>query len=308
VSLPELGIFGDPSRVVRGPDEELYVGATFFRSAATSFLDVAALYRLDAVDQPLVTWEGRLRLVGVGSDLRGVADRPTGQAVRLLVDGTFEELQYPLGTENMEGGDVTSISESGYAVGSALVPGTIGDAASLWTPSGEHSFLENGGVASSVRDRNDGSGINIGWSGSDVSSKIQLGGSPPIQPRKPNGDLIFLRDPLVSEGDFAVLGMDGFQPGLVRGQPDVALPIEQIFPELSSVDIDSITDVTSVEDHIFMTLSGDDGLYLFGAPAPVSIPEPQALALAILTLAFGIVLLHARPARSKSGASPVFNA
>ena len=37
VSHPELGIFGNPSRVVIGPDSRPYAGATFFRNDAMSF-------------------------------------------------------------------------------------------------------------------------------------------------------------------------------------------------------------------------------------------------------------------------------
>jgi hypothetical protein len=72
---------------------------------------------------------------------------------------------------------------------------------------------------------------------------------------------------IVSETEFAVLPdvnsptIFGFFPGLVPDEPLVALPIEEIFPELASVKFDSVTDLVAIDGHIFMTLSGPDGLF-----------------------------------------------
>jgi len=292
---PDLGMHSNPSRVVKGPDETLYVGATFLRSDTSPFSDGVGLFALNNLADPIATWEARLDLVGFGSDLRGVANHQTGQPVRLLADGTIEELQFPEGTPNMEAGFVTSMSESGYAVGHAFVPGTIGDAASLWTPSGDHSFLDVGGSAIDVQDRIDGQGINIGWK--FVSIVSQYGDFGVVHPNLENyvigsgeGGI------LLTNGDFAVLraGLPvpylGFQPSFVPGVPERALPIEEFFPELAAVRFDDITDVVAADDHIFITLSSEDGLYLFAARDPSVIPEPGTWGLAVLLAALGGVL------------------
>jgi hypothetical protein len=97
----------------------------------------------------------------------------------------------------------------------------------------------------------------------------------------------------VSHDDFVVVHamyadivLYGFFPGIVPDHPNRALPLLDIFPELASIDIDMINDLASVDGYLYMTLSGADGTYLFGARDPsVAVPEPAAVVLALLTAA-----------------------
>jgi hypothetical protein len=49
----------------------------------------------------------------------------------------------------------------------------------------------------------------------------------------------------------------------------------------------------AVDAYIYMTLYGEDGLYLFGARDPSVIPEPATVVLALL-LAGGVVAMAMR--------------
>jgi hypothetical protein len=148
----------------------------------------------------------------------------------------------------------------------------------------------------------------------DFAPVLKYGAFPAIRVHSQSADIEPVRPQIiVSQRDFAAvntgIGAFVYFTGQVPDDPLAVLPIEDVFPELAGVDVDMITDLHATPDgHIFMTLTGDDGLYLFGARDPSVIPEPQALALAILTLAFAVVLMHARMARGKSYASSLSNA
>ena len=77
-------------------------------------------------------------------------------------------------------------------------------------------------------------------------------------------------------------GLFGYYPGIVPGYPERSVPLLDLFPELATIDIDVILDVASKDGYLYMTLSGSDGLYLFGARDPSVIPEPSTFALAFL--------------------------
>jgi hypothetical protein len=287
----------------------------------------AALYRIDNPSQPLVTWHSVVdgehipNIAGIDANLRAVGtliarfEHLPYLPAEFLMDGTFQQLEMNGQPGEFLDGGVSSISESGFAAGGAQPTGTIGIDGALWSPEGELIFFRPGGssirTASSIRDRNDGAGFNIGTE----SAGIVYGPVPQeIHVHAQDIDISFRSTTLVSQSDFAAVNVSGigafaYYPGLVPDDPLAILPIEDVFPELASIDVDMITVLDATPDgHIFMTLSGPDGLYLFGARDPSLIPEPQALALAVLTLAFAVVLMHARTARGKSYASSVSNA
>lgn len=90
----------------------------------------------------------------------------------------------------------------------------------------------------------------------------------------------------VSHDDFVVVHamyadtvLYGFFPGIVPGFPNRAVALLDIFPELAAIDIDRVHDLASVDGYLYMTLSGADGTFLFGARDPSVIPEPATAVL-----------------------------
>jgi hypothetical protein len=136
-------------------------------------------------------------------------------------------------------------------------------------------------------------GLNIGF---DAIAELRYGDRPLITLGKTNGPFIAVIDggAIVSQSDFAVVNPTEFTgvpfqpmayyPGIVPSDPNAPRPLEELFPELLSVDFDTVTDLYAVDGHIFMTLSGPDGLYLFGARDPSVIPEPTTWTLLLLSL------------------------
>jgi hypothetical protein len=70
-------------------------------------------------------------------------------AAEFHIDGSIENLELPLGGV---GSYVSEVSPSGYTLGGADVPGTIGIGVALWTPRGAFSFVSDFGSPSSLRD------------------------------------------------------------------------------------------------------------------------------------------------------------
>ncbi len=279
------------TRVVQGIDSFLYLGANFNLSNDES---AASLFRLDQPSVPLTNWEkdsngfnAMPSIAGIDRNQRGygsVGPPTLYDPVQYNLDGTFMFQEGSL----VSVGDVT---ESGYSAGAAHIPGTFGIGPAVWDPNGNLMFVSPGGaVASSVADRSDGNGINIGIF--DQRAMVYFGSAPPIAIRDLQGQAIE-GAALVSQSDFTLISsfgneeIYGFYPGLVPGKPNAALLIEDIFPELATVDFNRISKPYAIDGHVFMVLSGNDGLVLFGAADPSLVPEPATAALAL----FGSVLL-----------------
>lgn len=308
------------TRVVQGPDNQPYFAATFRTVSTPSVQSTgAALYRLDEPTAPLVTWHSVVdgehipQIAGLDANLRGAGtlsprfDDVSARPAEFFMDGTFEQLEMDAAPGEILEGWVSSISESGIAAGGAQPTATIGIEGALWSPEGQLTFFSPGGarigIASSIRDRNDGAAFNIGTE----STGIVYGHMPQeIHVHAQDIDISFRSTTLVSQSDFAAVNVRGigafvYYPGLVPDDPLAVLPIEDVFPELASVDVDMITDLDATPDgHIFMTLSGLDGLYLFGARDPSVIPEPTALTLAVLAIILALFAGQARAPKSTS--------
>jgi hypothetical protein len=293
---PELGTPNNVTRVADGPDGNLYVGANFGPANPVFVPNHAALFRLDEPTVPVVTWDRdvdageRPWILGVDSSLRAIGNvvfdfsipdvSPDISAAEFHLDGSIELLNYPA---DAFPASVMHVSPSGYALGEAHIPGTLGSGVALWSPSGSFSFAAFG-TADSMRDRLDGQGVNFGANFGVLGIKYgdQLGLDIDV-----SGDRV-----IVSHSEFALvedqrpapLADDyfAFFPGIVPDDRTQAVPLFDIFPELASVNFDRITDLAAVDGRVYMTLVGEDGLYLFGARDPSVIPEPSALVIAVL--------------------------
>jgi hypothetical protein len=275
------------TRVVKASDGELYV-------AANRGIQRPALYQLDQFGSPVMTWEYG-DVVGVDSQLRVIANLLQSDGAAMLFPGGCVN---GLCGEFLSGGtyayaiDVTS---NGYILGDGGIPTTIGSSPMLWSPGGEfEGFVFGYDVAGSIRERTDGNGVNVG--GDIIDPLIELGPNEFTQfpnyaidsedyfLKRPDGTTMDYAKAIVSHGNFAVaqslfgaLEFYGFFPGIVPGFPDRALPLFDIFPQLATIDIDSISDLASIDGRVYMTVRGSDGTFLFGAPDPSVVPEPSSL-------------------------------
>jgi hypothetical protein len=308
------------TRVVLGPDHQVYVGATFYDGQPGSVNPVgASLFTLNEPSNPLVTWYPdpttghRPTLVGIDQRLRGVGSvvftDPISEfddflVAKFLSDGTVELIDVPddpPGSGKPISAYFLSVSENGYAVGGGHFPESAGEQPIVVTPDGEFSFLPTAGKARSVRDRLDGAGINIGMG---FGSEIKYGDEELLYVDV--GGPSFEQSALVSQSDFAVVNMGderpfAYYPGIVPGEPLRGLQIEEVFPELSMINFDGVSDLYAVDGHIYMTLHGEDGLYLFGARDPSVIPEPSTLVIAVFaTGAFACYRITAVRRQSKT--------
>lgn len=267
---------------MKAVDGDLYLAANF-RVSPSAFRP--ALFRLDQPMSPLVTWEnGDIR--GVDANLRGfgMADN----AARFISDGSIETLSSPSGSSSSTINLLWSVTPLGYSIGDAVIPETTASAPVVWTPEGHISFVFSFGLATSVRDRSDGQGINIG---ADLTSpEVRFGQTGYATISDINGEYLFVSEGgvLVSQDDFVIVHANwptelyGFYPGIVPGFPDRAVPLLDIFPELAAIDIDFVHDLASVDGYLYMTLSGADGTFLFGARDPSVIPEPATAVMMVL--------------------------
>jgi hypothetical protein len=283
IAHPTLGTPSSVTRVVKAFDGELYVAANFGVFGSTFR---PALFSLDQLIVPVITWEdGEIR--GVDANLRGFGI--VHSASRFILDGSVETLSSPLGSSASTTNLLWSATPSGYSIGDAVIPNTTASAPVVWTPEGQISFVFSFGLAASVRDRNDGQGINIG---ADLTSpEVRFGQTGYATISDINGEDLFVSGGgvLVSHDDFVIVHANwptelyGFYPGIVPGFANRAMPLLDIFPELASIDIDVIHDLASVDGYLYMTLSGSDGTFLFGARDPsVMIPEPATALLMFL--------------------------
>lgn len=310
LSHPTLGPLFSVTRVVKALDDDLYVAANFgdFNNPLG-----AALFRLNEPSTPIVTWDGSYRVQGVDRELRSFGNLTspmTGffEATRFLVDGTIEPMAYPAGSDSNDSHTFLRASTlSGFSIGDAGVPGTLGDAPGLWTPDGVFQFVDSLGTSSSIRDRADLQGINLGWDttfphvgyglGNEIEIKDQFG----VKINVLGGSVI------VSQSEFAVVDPIGsatyaYYPGIVPDHPDRALPLLDIFPELASIDIGAVTSLSAVDGYIYMTLNGDDGRFLFGARDPSVVPEPTTRALAFIGATAILWLFRSGFQRGRQGA------
>jgi hypothetical protein len=310
ISHPTLGGANGVTRVVVGPSDDLYIGATLGTFNAPLG---AALYRLQLPTVPIVTWEEAYRVDGVTTDLIAFGNvlQDEFEASEFLLDGTVAPLAHPPGPDSNNGTSLSLSTPSGYAIGIAGIPGTAGIGPVKWEPDGDISFLGAFGVANSIRDRTDGEGANIGWYDFEVPV-ISYGDGDSFGIFKDDGasfydDFPFTIEVNVSHGDFAVVevfesfssgvsALYGFYPGIVPGFDNRGLPLLDIFPQLAAIDIDRVHDLASVDGYLYMTLSGADGTYLFGERDPSVIPEPAAV---VMVLCVAVVVLPRRGRRPK---------
>ena len=235
-------------------------------------------FRLDQPLSEIVTWPSAGRLVGIDRNLRTIGDDNAEFVAEYLIDGTVNPLAVPLDCpfeECASSQSINDVTESGYATGTVKIrPNAPGSGIGVWDPAGNVSIARGSMIPSSIADRLDGNGYNVSLGGSDGEFRFMLGDTIIDLTQDDLGNTLpndaFL---LTSQSDFAVLKdlfsiskrFYGYYPGIVPGNSEAALDLFAIFPELTSIDIDSISDMYAINGRIFMTLYGEDGLYLFGA-------------------------------------------
>jgi hypothetical protein len=303
ISHPLLGSSYYVTPVVKTTNGDLYVGANFRNAIMES---QPALFSLNQLHTPIVTWDhGSVSSVDV--NLRTFGNVEGGcsgcyAATYFYLDGSTEEMQFPIGSDSSNNSAALSSSTPrGFAVGDAGIPMTASSGAVMWTPEGEISFFTpfQVGDADSIRDRNGAEAPNIGWN-YDVPY-VSYGDGRNFKIYKADGSSFDedFYEVIVSHEDFAIVevfeGLStevstlyGFYPGIIPGFPDRAVPLLDIFPELAAIDIDIVNDLASVDGYIYMTLHGDDGLYLFGARDPSVIPEPTGVVMMMLAATFAL--------------------
>jgi hypothetical protein len=302
VSHPTLGTPSSVTRVVKATDNQLYVAASYGNFNTPQG---GALYNLEQLTAPFFSWLGNYLVNGVDKEqvvYGNVVEPAIGfEASKFHLDGSVETLRYPPGSSSSNNFTrLDSSTPNGYAFGGAGIPGTAGESPVVWTPGGDISFVIGHGIVTSSRDRSDGQETNFGVYEGNPTVKL---GQDYYYIEDMNGNYLdadFEDAVKVSHDDFVVVHamyadivLYGFFPGIVPDHPNRALPLLDIFPELASIDIDVINDLASVDGYLYMTLSGSDGTFLFGARDPSVIPEPATAVFALLAAA--VFLRRARP-------------
>jgi hypothetical protein len=286
---PTLGVLGNVTRVIEGPGSELYVAADFL---GLDSIYRPALFNLDQPTNPLVTWDqGFAGGIRANLELLGTSTATSGlwEASRFLLDGSVGRFQYPPGSGgNHNSAAIALATPSGYGAGYASIPGPIWLVAPIvWDPDGNFEWLApNLGAifVTSIRDRHDGTGPNIGWDGPGV----QYGAGMPFLLTANDGSSLGGDIAIVSQGDFVVVDRPysadrwGFYPGIIPGYSNRSLPLLDIFPELFTLPLDAVHDITAIDGYLYMALESDGQLYLFGARDPSVISEPATAVLVFL--------------------------
>ena len=169
-------------------------------------------------------------------------------------------------------------------------------------PQARLEVLRRTEFATSIQDRLDDNGVNIGLT-SERLEGVRYGDGLPIDIDSSLGLASGSPTVIVSESDFTIIsGRRGsgarpeghrlYYPGVNPAGSDQSVALLDFYPELQSIDIDKVIEATSSGGQIHLLLSGDDGLWLFAAPDPSLIPEPGTATL--LLVAFGGMLLGRR--------------
>ena len=284
--LPLSSVFQAPisaTRVVKGGDGDLYYGFNY--ESGGDFGDGGSdLVRLQgSTNTTIASWDV-LHALGFDSSLNGIGcinGNCFGDFAsrRLLLNGDsapLPELWF----------DTVEVTPSGLAIGDAGIPGTLGAAPAVIDGDDQISFLSTHGRLLSGRERLDGGGINFAWDGGSNLTMFYPGQSPiPVEGAGGEGTSV-----RVSGSDFAVAYTEAMEfsiayyPGISPAGDNVAIPLLDYFPELTSLDFDEIADITSADGQIHLLLSGNDGLWLYVADDPTVVPEPACLALALLAI------------------------
>ncbi len=290
ISHPTLGIPSSVTPVVKAFDGKLYTAANFSLGQA--------LFQLDQPLTPNMTWEIEAAHVsGVDAQLRVLGYTYidfdsffAARAVKFVSNGSTELLPGEYAGDTF----LFAVTPLGFALGDGGIPGTIGSAPILWAPDDSFlSYVFGYGAAGSIRDRNDGQGVNIG----DIFEGLVLLGDTAYYIQDINGLGLSDDAMIVSHSNFVVaLDFDfrtsslrsllGFFPGIIPDHPDRGLPLLDIFPQLATIDIDFITSLASVDGYLYMTLRGSDGTFLFGARDPSVIPEPTTALLLLIAIPY----------------------
>ncbi len=292
VLVPAPSGFGpliQTTRVLKSDTGRLVFAATFDREQFSSSGGVAL--DLSDLQNPLVVWNFGGRVRAINSTLGGIS---SGRI--LLNDGSI--VNTGASEFFFSGADMTA---SGVAIGDATIPGTAGGAPALRTQVGEITILGSFGEPGGVKQRSDDQSLNYGYSENWFT--VVYGGSTEMNIDESIGRMSFGGSVHVSETDFVVVEASdpdtlvrdflAYYPGINPAGRDRSVPLGDLFPELSTIDFDYITDISSSEGQIHMLLSGDDGLWLFAARDPSVVPEPSTVCLgALLMVGFAALRLR----------------
>lgn len=281
-TVPSNDSFGDfkyTTRAIESPDGTIYFGASFDIDRSPFKSRGAAVYQLEAPDSAVIEWEG-LNAAGFDRSLNGFGYfEAWGNGARLSANGDVTHVS-PLWLGGAE------VTPNGVIAGQASPPGSLGVAAAMLLNDDSVHFLNSQGLLTSARDRNDGAGANFGYWGSGAYT-VQYGDTTQFSVDSPLGYEEDGAQILVSQSDFVVFRRTGapeyraFFPGVNPIADNLSVPLIEVFPELSSVNINRVHDIASVDGNLYMLFSGDDGLWLYTAQDPSVVPEPSSLAVLV---------------------------
>lgn len=306
----ELGSAVRLTPVTRIDNGDLYVAGNFEVLSSSSW--AGALFRVDDPLAEIVTWPQANNVVGIDRNLRtiaGVGNSDNGASVaQFFADGSVVLLDAPQGSTTADNQYPAEVSSSGFTTGIVTVPGTLGFASVLWAPDGSVSYLSGSEGAGAISDRSDTNGLNISLSEGGGTYPVQLGNMGLSLARTQDGDFLPSSGrSLVSSSDFVLVQEFsaltvnfprintphfGYYPGILSSDPQAVVELDIIFPELADLDYYGVSDLFSVENRVYLTLYGPNGLHLFGALDPSrSIPEPSSALVCLLGL---LVLSYCR--------------
>ncbi len=282
--------FNGLSRVVKAIDQQLYLTGNFTQLNSDT---AGALFRLDSPSLEIVTWPTANYLVGVDHNLRSLGNDRNKYVAEFLIDGSINGLGLPPGgCQCQETQFLVDVAPSGFATGELNIPGTIGSGPGLWAPDGTASVLGIGIGGGRIADRHMDDGLNIAVSADGGEYRFKLGfldislnEDAKGNPLPGVGSAIVSQTALVVIQNFLLDQYFAYYPGIVEGSPQAARDLFEVFPELATIDINRITDIYTTDNRVYMTVYGDDGLFLFGAPDPSVVPEPTTLVLLLVASA-----------------------
>lgn len=280
ITHPTLGAPLSLTAPMKGPDGDIYVGATFLNFG---FTQDTALFNLASPDTPVVEWSNNnTQISALDSNLNGYGAASGASAVRLNFDGSISALPFP---STFSGGIALDVSASGVASGQNARAGS-GVAPAIWTGS-NISFLDDvlDGRVWSVRDNLDG-GLNLG-AVLDGQAYVHFADFDLQALVDENGSALLADEVFVSETNFSVINtLDGtyaYYPGLteIMGQ---ALPIGDVLSDFAGLDVERVGRPFSDSVNLYIPAQGSALLVV--TPDVSRVPEPASSTLSIPLLLY----------------------
>lgn len=286
-SHPTLGPPLSLTAPMKGPDGDIYVGATFI--AADFFSLSGATFRVSEPGVVVQEW-ANAEIRSLDNEINAYGTFLATDAARFNEDGSTTVLDVPAGFGS---GDALDSTSSGVAAGVNLRPGSL-NGPSVWHASGI-SFISDtlDGRVLSVRDRVD-SGQNFG-AVLEGQAYVKFGDGELTALIDENSNPLLADEVYVAETDIAVINVTGggvyvYFSGL-SATVQQALPVESVFDELAATSYASAGRPTAVNGNLFLPLNGSVNLLVTLDPSVV--PEPS-ISVLLVGMSLGILQLRRR--------------